>query len=120
MRKSNYDKTPSTHVDGKLWSGTAAITSALSPLRKGIWAVECYQGVRHDELRAMFEAMGADRFIDTATLMRGTDAIAAMTHTYLTDDRIFGRRNTLTYLDFFDSKSSQSAAATSPRLKDSP
>ena len=104
MRKSNYDKTPSTHVDGKLWSGTAAITSALSPLRKGIWAVECYQGVRHDELRAMFEAMGADRFIDTATLMRGTDAIAAMTHTYLTDDRIFGRRNTLTYLDFFDAE----------------
>lgn len=105
MRKSNYDKKPATRVAGNIWRGSDDIIAMLASLReqkKGIWAVECYQGVRHNELRELFGALGADRFIDTAELMRDPAEIAAMTHTYLTDDRIFGRRNTLTYADFFD------------------
>lgn len=105
MRKSNYDKKPATGVAGNIWRGSDEIIAALASLRehkKGIWAVECYQGVRHNELKDLFGKLGADRFIDTADLMRSPAEIAAMTHTYLTDDRIFGRRNTLDYVDFFD------------------
>lgn len=105
MRKSNYDKKPATGVAGNIWRGSDEIIAALASLRehkKGIWAVECYQGVRHNELKDLFGKLGADRFIDTADLMRSPAEIAAMTHTYLTDDRIFGRRNTLDYTDFFD------------------
>lgn len=105
MRKSNYDKKPATKIAGNIWQGSDAIVSALAPLRdakKGVWVVECYQGVHHDELKALFGALAPDRFIDTADLMRDPADIAAMTHTYLTDDRLFGRRNTLDFTDFFD------------------
>lgn len=105
MRKSNYDKKPATKIAGNIWQGSDAIVSALAPLRdakKGVWVVECYQGVHHDELKALFGALAPDRFIDTADLMRDPADIAAMTHTYLTDDRLFGRRNTLDFPDFFD------------------
>lgn len=105
MRKSNYDKKPATAVAGNIWQGSDAIVSALAALRdakKGVWVVECYQGVHHDELKALFGALAPDRFIDTADLMRDSSDIAAMTHTYLTDDRLFGRRNTLDFPDFFD------------------
>lgn len=105
MRKSNYDKKPATAIAGNIWRGKEEIISALAPLReaaKGVWAVECYQGVRHAELKELFSLLGADRFVDTADLMRDPADIAAMTHPYLTDDRLFGRRNTLTYADFFD------------------
>ena len=105
MRKSNYDKKPATAIAGNIWRGKEEIISALAPLReaaKGVWAVECYQGVRHAKLKELFSTLGADRFVDTADLMRDPADIAAMTHTYLTDDRLFGRRNTLTYADFFD------------------
>lgn len=105
MRKSNYDKKPATKIAGNIWQGSDAIVSALAPLRdakKGVWVVECYQGVRHDELKALFAALGPDRIVDTADLMRDPADIAAMTHTYLTDDRLFGRRNTLDFPDFFD------------------
>lgn len=105
MRKSNYDKKPATKIAGNIWQGSDAIVSALAALRdakKGVWVVECYQGVRHDELKALFAALGPDRIVDTADLMRDPADIAAMTHTYLTDDRLFGRRNTLDFPDFFD------------------
>lgn len=105
MRKSNYNQKPATKISGNIYRGSEEIISTLTALKdekKGIWAVECYQGVRHDELRALFGALEADRFIDTAELMREPEEIEALTHPYLTDDRLFGCRNTLTYADFFD------------------
>lgn len=105
MRKSNYDKKPATAVAGKLWQGADNIVDALKPLResrRGMWVVECYPGVHHDELRELFGRLSPARFIDTADLMRSPEEIAAMTHRYLTDDRLFGRRNWLDFPDFFD------------------
>ncbi len=105
MRKSNYDKKPATAVAGKLWQGADNIVDALKPLRenrRGPWVVECYPGVHHDELRELFGRLSPARFIDTADLMRSPEEIAAMTHRYLTDDRLFGRRNWLDFPDFFD------------------
>lgn len=105
MRKSNYDKKPATAVAGKLWQGADNIVDALKSLRenrRGPWVVECYPGVHHDELRELFGRLSPARFIDTADLMRSPEEIAAMTHRYLTDDRLFGRRNWLDFPDFFD------------------
>lgn len=105
MRKSNYDKKPATKVAGNIWIGKDEIIARLTEEAKkvkGIWAIECYQGVRHDELIRLFKSIGCDNFIDTADLMRSPEEIDKMTHVYLTDDRLFGRRNTLSYSDFFD------------------
>lgn len=105
MRKSNYDKKPAVKVDGNIWVGAHEIIDALLPLthkNAGVWAVECYQGVHHGELKELFGAVGATHFIDTASLMRSPQEIEAMTHPHLTDDRLFGRRNTISYIDLFD------------------
>lgn len=105
MRKSNYDKKPATKVDGNIWRGTDEIVAELTARRAGkpsVWVVECYPGVHHNELRELFSRLSPDRFIDTADLMRDPAEIEAMTHRYLTDDRLFGRRNDLGFSDFFD------------------
>ncbi len=50
MRKSNYDKYPSTSVNGSLWEGWDAILNQIKldlSLQNGrhVLVVECYQGV---------------------------------------------------------------------------
>jgi hypothetical protein len=55
MRKSNYDKYPSTSVNGSLWEGWDAILNQIKmdlSLQNGrhVLVVECYQGVHHKEL----------------------------------------------------------------------
>ena len=55
MRKSNYDKTPSTRIEGKIWIGWSEIlnklkkTGVTGDFRK-VFVVECYQGVNKREL----------------------------------------------------------------------
>lgn len=109
MRKSNYDKYPSTKLDGLLFKGWEQIRKKLSTLKdskpkRQIWVVECYQGVYHNELREAFKALSPDTFIDTQSLFKTPQAIGAMTHKYLTDDRIFGYKAPLSYKDFFDAE----------------
>ena len=92
-------------MTGNIWCGADSILSHLAALRqsgKEVWAVECYQGVHHAELSELFRNVGADRFVNTASLMKSPAQVEAMTRPYLTDDRLFGRRNTLTCADFFD------------------
>ena len=56
MRKSNYDKTPSTVVGGRLWKGWESVLDKLkeacnsSELAHRVVVVECYQGVHPEEL----------------------------------------------------------------------
>lgn len=109
MRKSNYDKSPATCLDGSLWKGWESIREQLGAACRPtndkpshLLVVECYQGVCHEELKANLAALAADTFIDTRDLFKTAGAIEAMTHPYLTDDRIFGRRASFTYADYLD------------------
>lgn len=109
MRKSNYDKTPSTQVDGTLFKGWDKIIGELGrqiAVKKHDSTcrivVECYQGVHHDELRDNFRRIAHDTFIDIAEVFKTSDEVSAMTHHIVTDDRLFGYRTTLSYNDFFD------------------
>lgn len=109
MRKSNYDKSPATAIDGSLWKGWESIREQLHAacrLKKDkschLLVVECYQGVNHEELKANLEALVPDAFVDTRDLFKPAESIQAMTRPYLTDDRLFGRRAALSYTDFLD------------------
>ena len=111
MRKSNYDKSPATVVEGKLWKGWNDILNQIrTEIDKRCGArslkvvVECYQGVYHDELKRHLLELQPDMFVDTCELFKPADAIQAMTYPYLTDDRLFGRRAPFRYADFFDSE----------------
>lgn len=112
MRKSNYDKSPATAIEGSLWKGWDSIrqqmNAACRPVDGGkrhILVVECYQGVLHEELLAELRKLNPDHLIQTSEFFKPVEEIEAMTHRFLTDDRIFGYRNGfLSYADYQDEK----------------
>lgn len=109
MRKSNYDKYPSTPVGGECWEGWEAIAGQLKTRctavgKRHVLVVECYQGVYYDEGLAAFRAMSPSLVIDTRSLFRPEEEIRKMTYPYLTDDRLFGRRAAFSYADYLDAE----------------
>lgn len=108
MRKSNYEKSPATVVEGSLWKGWEEILDHLNRVcrrkedKRHLLVVECYQGVHHEELFTALSSLEGVTAFDTQSLFKPTADIEAMTHPWLTDDRIFGRRAPFAYTDFFD------------------
>ena len=107
MRKSNYDKSPATVIDGALWKGWTAIRERLAARHakeggRRVWVVECYQGVHHEELTRELRMLYPDNWIDTRDLFKSPDEIERMTFPYVTDDRLFGFRSHFSYRDFLD------------------
>ena len=107
MRKSNYDKSPATVIDGALWKGWTAIRERLAARHaeeggRRVWVVECYQGVHHEELTRELRMLHPDNWIDTRDLFKSPDEIERMTFPYVTDDRLFGFRSHFSYRDFLD------------------
>lgn len=108
MRKSNYDKTPSTSVEGRLWKGWASVSDKLKEVCNGsglahrVVVVECYHGVHPEELAEHLAALQPSLIIHSEVFFKGVEEIEAMTYPYLTDDRLFGRRASFRYPDFLD------------------
>lgn len=123
MRKSNYDKFPSTRVEGRIWKGWNAVceelTSACQPCEKGkhILVVECYQGVIHSELEKAFASLPNATFISTRSVFKSVEEVEVMTHPWLTDDRLFGRRAHFSYPDFMDAEKLVSVRKTIAETK---
>lgn len=111
MRKSNFDKSPATCLDGIVWEGWDSIIRKLKEeqesageKRQFILAVECYQGVRHSELLDHISKLTPDKLVDTRTLFKSPSDIDALTKPYMTDDRLFGYRASFRMKDFLDKK----------------
>lgn len=110
MRKSNYDKYPSTEVEGGLWKGWKAVRDEIKQAYQKIGGkksvvvvIECYHGVHHEELQQELSQLNADLWIDTKSVFKSVKEIEDMTYPYITDDRLFGYRSRFTYADFLDS-----------------
>ena len=104
MRKSNYDKFPSTPLEGNLIKGWDSIFQTLKEklAGKGICVIECYQGVYIEELEKHLPALEADLVIKADNLYHAEEKIRTLTQRWVTDDRLFGRRTSFTYQDFLD------------------
>lgn len=107
MRKSNYDKKPATAIEGSLWKGWDSVRrqmiTQLDGGKRHVLVVECYQGVLHEEILAELKQMNPDQLIRTSELFKPVEEIEAMTHRFLTNDRIFGyRTGFLSYADYLD------------------
>lgn len=109
MRKSNYDKSPSTTVGGRLWKGWESVLDKLKEACNGtglanrvVVVVECYQGVYPEEMEKHLAVLQPSLMIHSERFFNGVEAIEAMTRPYLTDDRLFGRRASFRYPDFLD------------------
>ena len=104
MRKSNYDKFPSTPLEGNLIKGWDSIFQTLKEklAGKGICVIECYQGVYIEELEKHLPALEADLVIKADNLYHAEEKIRTLTQRWVTDDRLFVRRASFTYQDFLD------------------
>ena len=109
MRKSNYDKSPSTTVDGALWKGWESVLDKLKDvcnvpeeLARKVVVIECYHGVYPEELAEHLATLHPSLMIHSDQCFKGVEDIEKMTRPYLTDDRLFGRRAPFYYADFLD------------------
>ncbi len=112
--KSNYDKYPFIQVEHEnkcCVEGWPAIIKELNShlqslnKKKKIIAVECYQGVQHEEVAKAFQNIFEHRlWIDAETLFKDEVAIRDMIYPDVTDDRVFGYLTRLNIKDYFDEK----------------
>ncbi|WP_456088398.1 class I mannose-6-phosphate isomerase [Parabacteroides sp.] len=107
MRKSNYDKQPSTLVEGKIWIGWSQILDQVGTVGfvdkpREVVVVECYQGVYKQEFLSHFEELSPALLIDTDCLFKSPEEIEQMTASYMTNDFLFGYSSHFSYTDFLD------------------
>lgn len=105
MRKSNYDKFPSTKVEGVLWKGWKSVCDELNCIGSGmsvLMVIECYHGVHHEEICNGVSDLKSDYWFDTKDVFKPVSEIEKMTYPYVTDDRLFGFRANFKYEDFLD------------------
>lgn len=102
MRKSNYDKQPSTHIEGSMTLGWDNIISTLSQAwaDEPIWAIDLYPGTYEEDFMAAFAKTGRE-IIDTRTLMRPEEEIRQLTERFMTDDVLFGYMSNIRLEEYF-------------------
>ena len=66
MRRANYDKYPSTKVDGNIWLGWKDIRSELGDRK--LLAVDFYVGVMEEEVIEALSQIGVELLINTRDL----------------------------------------------------
>lgn len=99
MRRANYDKYPSTKVDGTIWLGWKDIRSELSGRK--LLAVDFYTGVMEEEVIEAFDPLGAELVINTRDLLKSEAEIRRMTERFMTDDVLFGYVTNMQLRDYF-------------------
>lgn len=100
MRKSNYNKYPSTSVDGSIWLGWDNILTELGESR--ILAVDFYVGVLEEVVIDEFKLLKAELVIETRDLLKPEEEILRMTKRFMTDDVLFGYVTNTELNDYFD------------------
>jgi len=102
MRKSNYDKYPSTTVAGRATMGWKAITDTLQQAMHDspVWAIELYVGSYVDDVIEQFQGLGCE-VIDVRTLLRPEAELRALTERFMTDDVLFGYLSNLRWDEYF-------------------
>ena len=103
MRKSNYDKFPSTRTDGMAVIGWEKIVSTLNEqwADEPVWAIDLYPGTYEEDFLAAFAKTGR-KIIDTRTLMRPEEEIRQLTERFITDDVLFGYMSNIRLHEYFD------------------
>ena len=102
MRKSNYDKQPSTHIEGNIITGWDSIVETLSKAwaDKPVWAIDLYPGTYEEDFIEAFSKTGR-KIIDTRSLMRPEDEIRQLTERFMTDDVLFGYMSNIRLHEYF-------------------
>ena len=102
MRKSNYDKFPSTHTDGMALLGWDKIISTLKEQWSEcpVWAIDLYVGTYEQAFMQAFGQVGRE-VIDTRSLMLPEQELLQFTERFITDDVLFGYLSNIKLAEYF-------------------
>ena len=102
MRKSNYDKQPNTHIEGKIVCGWDNIIKTLSEAwaDEPVWAIDLYPGTYEEDFLEAFAKTGR-KIINTRDLMRPEEEIRQLTERFMTDDVLFGYMSNVRLEEYF-------------------
>lgn len=106
MRKSNYDKYPATGIEGDIVVGWGDILRLFGSLleRHGRLAIDCYVGVREEELLGQLGRLGDVAVVNVRDLYHNESHVRAMTERFMTEDVLFGYVTNLELADYFDAR----------------
>ena len=106
MRKSNYDKYPATGIEGDIVVGWDDILRLFASLleRHGRLAIDCYVGVREEELLGQLGRLGDVAVVNVRDLYHNESHVRAMTERFMTEDVLFGYVTNLELADYFDAR----------------
>lgn len=106
MRKSNYDKYPATGIEGDIVVGWGDILRLFGSLleRHGRLAIDCYVGVREEELLGQLGHLGDVAVVNVRDLYHDESHVRAMTERFMTEDVLFGYVTNLELADYFDAR----------------
>lgn len=104
MRKSNYEKFPSTAVEGYIEKGWDSVISKLKDIisQQLVLALDAYVGTHEEEIIAKIKQLNPSLFINTRDLFKSEEDVREMTARYMTDDILFGYVTNLKMQDYFD------------------
>lgn len=102
MRKSNYDKFPSTPVEGTVTLGWNHIISKLQVAWADapVWGIDLYVGTYEADILEAFKSCGKS-IIDTRSLMRPEAELLRLTERFITDDVLFGYISNIQLSEYF-------------------
>lgn len=103
-RKSNYDKFPSTKIQGWMLVGWNEIVDKFKHVVKdnSVLIIDMYVGIHEGEVISELKKIDTDLFINTRDLFKSEEEIRKMTQRFVTDDPLFGYVTCLTMNDYFD------------------
>lgn len=106
MRESNYDKYPATGIEGDIVVGWDDILRLFASLleRHGRLAIDCYVGVREEELLGQLGRLGDVAVVNVRDLYHDESHVRAMTERFMTEDVLFGYVTNLELADYFDAR----------------
>ena len=102
MRKSNYDKFPSTHTDGMALLGWDKIISTLKEQWSEcpVWAIDLYVGTYEQDFIQAFGQIDRE-VVDTRSLMLPERELLLLTERFITDDVLFGYLSNVKLAEYF-------------------
>jgi hypothetical protein len=106
--QTTYDKFPEVTVQGyddQAWQGWESIEATLnlraSASSRTVLVVDCYPGVRLDELeQRLLPSLNATRVLNVESARRDEQALHDLLARNLTDDRVLGSSPVITWRSF--------------------
>lgn len=111
MAPTTYDKFPEVRVQGfdqqacKGWQEIrATLATRTASRRKTVLVIDCYPGVRLDEIKQQLTRLNPTLIINVETARQDEQSLHALLARNLTDDRVFGVLSCHQLAEFFDAE----------------